>query len=111
MKKPNKAALAKHLKGYVNVTKSPVDTKLVIDGRWLLYQCSYVSGETYVNIARKFFDGYKPWRNDHDHKRRKKSLSSNIVLNQNTSCTITKARFLANRHNLGPDDTSYYLML
>ena len=29
----------------------------------------------------------------------KKSLSSNIVFNQNTSCTITKARFLANSHN------------
>ena len=86
MKKPNKAALTKHLKGYVNVTQSPVATMLVINGGWLLYQCSYVSGETYVNIARKYlrlvkdfnkditvvFDGYKPSRKDHDHKRRNK---------------------------------------
>ena len=55
IRKLNKAALAKHLKGYVNVTKSPVATKLVIDRGWLLYQCSYyVSGKTYVNIARKY---------------------------------------------------------
>ena len=39
MIKPNKAALAKHLKGYVNVTKNTVAKKLVIDGGWLLYQC------------------------------------------------------------------------
>ena len=38
IRKPNKAELAKHLKGYVNVTKSPVATKLVIDGGRLLYQ-------------------------------------------------------------------------
>ena len=88
-------------------------TKLVIDGGWILYQFSYVSGETYVNITRKYlrlmkhfnkditvvFDGYKPSPKDHDHKRRNKSFSSNIVLNQNTPCTITKARFLANSHN------------
>ena len=55
MRKPNKAVFAKHLiKGYVNVTQSPVATKLVIDGGWLLYQCLYVSGKIYVNIARKY---------------------------------------------------------
>ena len=40
------------------------------------------------------FDGYKPSSKDHDHKRRNKSFSSNIVHNQNT-----KARFIANSHN------------
>ena len=68
------------------------------------------TGKTYVNIgniARKYlrlvkdfnkditvvFDGYKPSPKDHDHKRRNKSFSSNIVLNQNT-----KARFIVNSH-------------
>ena len=88
MRKPDKSALAKRLKGYINVTKSPVATKLVIDGGWLLYQCSYVSGETYVNIAKKYlrlvkdvnkditvvFNGYKPSPKDHDHKRINKSF-------------------------------------
>ena len=72
-----------------------------------------MSGETYVNIARNYrrlvkdfkkdvtvvFDGYKPSPKDHDHKRRNKAFSSNIVLNQNTPCTNTKARFLTNIHN------------
>ena len=35
----------------------------------------------------------------HDHKRRNKSFSSNIVLNLNTLCTITETIFLANSHN------------
>ena len=63
-----------------------------------------MSGETYVNITRKYlrsvkdfnkditvvFDGHKPSPKDHDYKKRDKSFSSNIVLNQNTPCTITE---------------------
>ena len=47
MRKPNKVALAKHLKESITVTDSPASTKLIIDGGWLLYQCSFVSGETF----------------------------------------------------------------
>ena len=45
------------------------------------------------------FDGYKPSPKDHDHKRRAKYYSSNIILNHNTPCTVSRARFLANSHN------------
>ena len=38
MRKLNKEALAKLLKGYVNFPKIPVATKLIVDGGWLLYQ-------------------------------------------------------------------------
>ncbi len=116
MRKPNKAALGKHLKGFVDVIECPKNTKLFIDGGWLLYQCSFVSGETFGSIAMRYlrlvkqfnkdvsvvFDGYKPSPKDHDHKRRTKSFSSSIILNQNTPCTIAKARFLANMQNKKP---------
>ena len=45
------------------------------------------------------FDGYMSSPKDHDHKRRAKYHSSNISLNQQTPCTISRARFLANGHN------------
>ena len=41
----------------------------------------------------------KPSPKDHDHKRRATFFSSNMVLNQNTPCAVSKARFLANSHN------------
>lgn len=113
MRKPNKAALAKHLKGDITATESPASTKLIIDGGWLLYQCSFASGESYGSITQKYlrfvkeykkdvtvvFDGYNPSPKDHDHKRRSKYYSSNIILNQNTPCTVSRARFLSNSHN------------
>ena len=113
MRKPNKASLSKHLKGDIAAIASPPSTKLVLDGGWLLYQCSFVSGESYGSIANKYlrfvkgfqedltvvFDGYKPSPKDHDHKRRARHFSSNIILNQNTPCTVSRARFLANIHN------------
>jgi hypothetical protein len=113
MRKPNKAALAKQLKEGITATDSPASTKLIIGGGWLLYQCSFVSGETLGTIARRYlrlvkdfdkdvvvvFDGYMSSLKDHDHKRRAKYHSSNISLNQQTPCTISRARFLANGHN------------
>ena len=47
MRKPNKGALAKHVKGDIAVTGSLTTTKLVIDGGWLLYQFSFVSDESF----------------------------------------------------------------
>jgi hypothetical protein len=111
MRKPNKAALTKHLKEGITATDSPASTKLIIGGGWLLYQCSFVCGETLGAIARRYlrlvkdfdkdvavvFDGYMS--SPKDHKRRAKYHSSNISLNQQTPCTISRARFLANGHN------------
>ena len=42
MRKPNKGALVEHVKGDIAVTGSLTTTKLVIDGGWLLCQCSFV---------------------------------------------------------------------
>ena len=75
MRKSNKAALVgKYLKEMVQAADSPSKTRLVIDRGWLLYQCAFVSGETFGTIAQRHlrfvkefkkdvtvvFDGYKP---------------------------------------------------
>ena len=114
MRKPNKAILGKHLKQLSDVIEpADLNTKLIIDGGWLLYQCSFTPGETFGSIAHKYvtyvknfqkdvsivFDGYQSSPKDHDHKRRATSFSSNMIISHNTPCTISKARLLANSHN------------
>lgn len=113
MRKPNKAALGKYLKDVTEVIECPANTKLIIDGGWLLRQCSFVSGESYGTIIEKYvrfvkergkqtmviFDGYNSSPKDHDHQRRSKDYSATLVLHLGTPCTTSKARFMANSRN------------
>ena len=94
----------------------PLSMPLIVDGGWLLHQCNFESGESFENISYKIvrftanlgtagkkitvvFDGYGSSPKDHDHGRRSKSYSSNLLLTNSTPCTMTRARFLANPHN------------
>ena len=56
MRKAQKSAIGKHLKSF-DTTGSlvqPQNTSMVIDGEWLLHQCSYQSGETFGKIGLKY---------------------------------------------------------
>ena len=113
MRQAKKADLGKYLKGMNSDMNGPGlgMFPVVIDGGWLLHQCSFESCETFGSICMKYtalvaslsngqitavvFDGYISSPKDHEHKRRTSSYFANISLNKETKCTMNKQRFLA----------------
>ena len=115
MRKAPKAALGQYLKTFTPIIDKVDPMPLTIDGGWLLHQITFNSGETFGSILTKYcgvvqalkkgqpasvvFDGYSRSPKDHDRTRRSKLYSSNISIREDTPCTITKSRFMANGHN------------
>ena len=115
MRKPQKAVLGKYLKAFSGPQDRDTGLPIVIDGGWLLHQCNFESGELFQSIIRKFlqivlklgsnkhkvvvFDGYKPSPKDHEHARRQTGYSADVSLSEDTPCTMSKTRFLANTKN------------
>ena len=94
-----KATLGRHFKSKTTAMNRPSSMPLIVDGGWLLHQCNFESGESFENISLKIvrftanlgtagkkitvvFDGYGSSPKDHDHGRRSKSYSSNLLLHQ-----------------------------
>ena len=119
MRQAKKADLGKYLKNMSSASNVNSHTfsaySVVIDGGWLLHQCPFQSSETFGSICLKYaglvktlaktqnttvvFDGYNSSPKDHEHKRRIKNYSANILLNKETPCTMSKQRFLSNNQN------------
>lgn len=87
--KPDKTALARFLKAFVESIEKPSSTSLVINGGWFLHSIRREANVTRKDIAKSYlrfvksisshrfritvvFDGYGNSTKDHDHLRRTK---------------------------------------
>ena len=116
MRKPDKAALAKFLKAYVEPVEQPPCASLVIDGGWLLHNVKWEANLTWRNIAESYlrfvkamgnkhiqitvvFDGYGHSTKDHDHLRRTKHACCDIQIRPDIHNIIPREKFLDNQSN------------
>ena len=89
---------------------------LVVDGGWLLRQCSWDKGATWRTIGSNYaqyvqhmgkhakeievhFDGYNSSTKDHTHRRRQKQFCHDMVINADNIPYTTKDKFLSNGKN------------
>ena len=116
LRKPDKAALAKVLKAFVDPVEHPLCTSLVIDGGWLLHNVRWDTSITWKDIAESYlrlvksmgshhlritvvFDGYGSSTKDHDHLRRTKNSCCNIQIRPELKNSVHREKFLDNKNN------------
>ena len=116
LRNPDKAALARVLKAYVEPVEQHPSTSLVIDGVWLLHNVRWEANLTWKDIAERYlqfvkymgsqclkttvvFDGYGSSTKDHDHLRRKKNACCDIQIRPDIKSIIQREKFLDNKSN------------
>ena len=118
MYEADKAAFGQVLKQKVSTTvlhRANVGL-MVIDGGWLLRQCSWEKGDTWATIGSKYiqriesigahserievvFDGYESSTKDHTHRRRQKHFCHDMMINADKLPYASKDKFLSNGKN------------
>ena len=120
MHKGDKATFAKLcLKDKIDLTNNNQDIDIdtvVIDGGWLLRQCTWAKGDKWRNIKYKYctrvkylgrsannavvvFDGYENSTKDHTHRRRQKQFCHDIKIREDMIPYTTKEKFISNSSN------------
>uniref|UniRef100_UPI00358E3900 uncharacterized protein n=1 Tax=Myxine glutinosa TaxID=7769 RepID=UPI00358E3900 len=116
LRKPDKAALARVLKAFVEPVKQHPCTSLVIDGGWLLHNVRWEAKLTWKDIAESYlqfvksmgshclritvvFDGYGSSTKDHDHLRRTKNACCDILIRPDIKSLVPREKFLDNKSN------------
>ena len=116
MRKPDKAALGKFLKAFVEPVEQPLCPSLVIDGGWLLHNVKWEANLTWNDIAHNYlrfvkamgsqhlritvvFDGYVNSTKDHDHFRRTKHACCDIQIRPDIQKIIPREKFLDDNNN------------
>ena len=113
----DKATFAKLcLKNKINLTDNSQDIDIdivVIDGGWLLRQCTWAKGDKWRDIIDKYctrvkylgrsgnntvvvFDGYENSTKDHTHRRRQKQFCYDTKIREDMIPYTTKEKFLSN---------------
>ena len=120
MHEGDKATSAKScLKDKIDLTDNNQDIDIdtvVIDGGWLLRQCTWVKGDKWRDIIDKYckrvkylgrsayntvvvFDGYENSTKDHTHQRRRKQFCHDIKIREDMIPYTIKEKFLLNSLN------------
>lgn len=116
LRKPDKAALARVLKAFVEPVEQPPCMSLVIDGGWLLHNVRWEANLTWKDIAESYlrfvksmgsqclqitvvFDGYGSSTKDHDHLRRTKNACCDILIRPDIKTITPREKFLDNKSN------------
>ena len=118
MHEDDKATSAKLcLKDKIDLTDSSQDIyTVVIDGGWLLRQCTWIKGDKWRDIIDKYctrvkylgrsanntvvvFDGYENSAKDHTHQRRQKQFCHDIKIREDMIPYATKEKLLSDSSN------------
>ena len=120
MHEGHKATFAKLcLKDKIDLTDNSQDIDIdtvIIDGGWLLRQCTWPKGDKWRDIIDKYctrvkylgrsanktvviFDGYENSAKDHTHRRRQNQFCHDIKIREDMIPYTTKEKFLSNSSN------------
>ena len=116
MRKPDKAALSRLLKTFVEPIEQPQCLSLVIDGGWLLHNVKWEASLTWNEIAGNYlryvktlgsqharitvvFDGYAKSTKDHDHLRRTKHACCDIQIRPHLPSFVSRGKILDIKNN------------